>query len=138
MANKLIAIPYERYESLLARANANKEIFQKEEKESSQGEAAEEMARGKGKSKVSNLKKATQATLKAQEMQELIQRKREYKDVGEELPKTLDKPLRQTAATLLPPPHLREKPKKPAKKPPKKAAAKSVHNGIGPWKFTED
>uniref|UniRef100_A0A914YQL0 Uncharacterized protein n=1 Tax=Panagrolaimus superbus TaxID=310955 RepID=A0A914YQL0_9BILA len=67
-----------------------------------------------------DLKKEIAATLKNQETQELIQRKNEYKEVHEEIPKTLDKKIPQVAVTLDQKSEKKkktqaEKPKKPKK-----------------------
>ena len=112
---KLIALPMPRYNSLVER-----------EKKADRG-----------------LNETIKATMKNLENQELLQRRYHYKQANEEIPETLDKPLRQTAYTWLPPPpidkiraHKRKqlKPKKIVKKvkTPKLPKKKTVKKAVAP------
>ena len=138
MSSKLIILPLERYQNLVKKA----ESALGPENESPENEMVKETKVSK------DLKKATAATLKGQEVQEILQRKREYQEAEEEIPKTLDKPIRQKATTLVPPPGIKQKDnlfgkskkKKVVKKPAKTNLApnKNVGNGLGRWKFISD
>lgn len=94
-----------------------------------------------------DLKKATKAAVKTQEVQELLNRKQEYKEANEEIPKNMDKIIPQKATTMLtpytliPPPHLRKKSvrKAPAKKVVKKVAVKKpAVKTLGGFKFFKE
>src|SRR5687768_14403902 len=61
------------------------------------------------------LKQATDALVKNEKTQEFLQRKQEYKEKEEDIPKTLNKEIPTKATTLLPPPSLRKR-KSPVKK----------------------
>lgn len=106
---KYIAIPADRYESMMTRLKGGNNF---------------DVDEGL------NLKKDVAAIVTNQENQELIQRKNEYKDANEEIPKTLDKKIPQTATTLIPPPNKKkkssaatiEKPKRMTKSSPKKVS----------------
>uniref|UniRef100_A0A914YWL1 Uncharacterized protein n=1 Tax=Panagrolaimus superbus TaxID=310955 RepID=A0A914YWL1_9BILA len=73
-----------------------------------------------------DLKKEIAATLKNQETQELIQRKNEYKEVHEEIPKTLDKKIPQIAVTLDQKSEKKKKTQVEKPKKPKKVAVKKT------------
>lgn len=100
---KLIALPMARYNNLIENEkNANRQ-----------------------------LKDTVKATIKLAENQELLQRQHLYKKAHEEIPETLNKPIKQMAYTWVPPPpidriHKRKqlKPKKFLKKEKKPKAKK--------------
>ena len=66
----------------------------------------------------SGLQRATDAIIKNQETQDLLQRQKQYKELEEDVPKSLDKVIPKTPmTTMLPPKRERQKNKIKAKAP---------------------
>ena len=103
-----------------------------------------------------SVKQASDALVKNQETQEFLQRKQEYKEKQEDIPKTLHKEIPTKAATILPPPSVK-KPRKKAgikiesfpiikkfrdgeKRKPrqKKTPAPKKVKGLGNWQFIKE
>jgi hypothetical protein len=80
------------------------------------------------KSSLGTVKEASDALVKNQETQEFVQRKQEYKEKQEDIPKTLDKEIPMEAKTILPPSSLikRKRPIKPKNNKPFKITKKCL------------